>query len=819
MQEKYTELLAYAPALLDSANPKRVPEISRLVGDAYYRSDKFEEAIPYLEKHYTTTYNNSNTDKYQLGYAYYKSKQYDKAIPLFNSVSTDNSELAQTAHYHLADCYLKTDKKNFARNAFLAASKSSFDKKIEEDALFNYAVLSYELSYDPYNKSIDAFLSYIEKYPDSEKNDEAYQYLLNVYMTTKNYTSALASLEKMKSLDIKLKEAYQRIAFNSAVEHYHNNKINEAIQGFILSQKYPINKSLNAQTYYWMAEAYFIQKKYDIAIQSYQKFIFEPGAILEINFNTANYNIAYAYFNQKKYEDAITWFRKFASTKSETDTVKLTDANLRIGDAYFLAKDYFKAEGYYLTAYNLKGLDADYALYQRAMSLGILKKQSEKMEVLYSLIKDYPKSSYRVDAQFQLGQGYLQMSDYDKALINFNEIVENYPNSSYVKRSLNNIGLIYYNNKENEKALEIFKRVINEYPNYEDAKEALMAIKNIYVRLGRVDEYATLMNGLNFVNISEAQLDSVMYESAEMPYLDGNFKEAKIQFSKYLEKFEQGIFALNANYYKAECEMKENNFEEALKNYNKVVSAPTNKFTESSLVNLSRINFGNYQFVEALKNFKQLEQIAEYKSNQLEARVGLMKCYFFTEQYEAAIIYADIVIETEKLADNLLVESHITKARSYMKMNNFEKALEQFQKTADLTSGEYGAESKYNMGSIYFKLGQNEDAEKQIYELVNRVPSYAFWVAKGLILLSDLYFIQQDNFQAKATLQSIIDNYKGKDDLVDVAKYKLQIIIDAENVVNEKVEESNELKFDNKNSDLFDEDNEDENLIESEKNE
>jgi hypothetical protein len=46
-------------------------------------------------------------------------------------------------------------------------------------------------------------------------------------------------------------------------------------------------------------------------------------------------------------------------------------------------------------------------------------------------------------------------------------------------------------------------------------------------------------------------------------------------------------------------------------------------------------------------------------------------------------------------------------------------------------------------------------------------------VAKTYILLADNYVAMKDNFQAKATLQSIIDNYKGDDDILSTAKDKL----------------------------------------------
>src|SRR5665811_1909155 len=133
-----------------------------------------------------------------LGYCYYLNNAEAKAIKFLEIASKGKDELAQNAYYHLADCYVVTNDKNKARQAFEAASGFDFDPKIKEDALFNYAKLTYELSYSPFNETIKAFDKYISLYPSSERNAEAYRILTEVYMVTKNYKDAITSIEKIK---------------------------------------------------------------------------------------------------------------------------------------------------------------------------------------------------------------------------------------------------------------------------------------------------------------------------------------------------------------------------------------------------------------------------------------------------------------------------------------------------------------------------------------------------------------------------------------------------------------------------------------------
>jgi TolA-binding protein len=91
------------------------------------------------------------------------------------------------------------------------------------------------------------------------------------------------------------------------------------------------------------------------------------------------------------------------------------------------------------------------------------------------------------------------------------------------------------------------------------------------------------------------------------------------------------------------------------------------------------------------------------------------------------------------------------------------------------------AEAQYNLALIQYKLGNYKNSETLIHELINQVPSYEYWIASGLILLSDILMQSNNALQAKAILQSIIDNYEGAD-LKLAAQEKLNAIVAAENL-------------------------------------
>jgi len=149
-QAKYREVVNYTAPLINTVSADQQPELARILGNSYFHLREFKNAVQFLEFYLSDKNNKGREENYMLGYCYYIDSQEAKAIPHLEIASKGKDELAQNAYYHLADCYVATNDKNKARQAFEAASEFDFDPKIKEDALFNYAKITYELSYSPF---------------------------------------------------------------------------------------------------------------------------------------------------------------------------------------------------------------------------------------------------------------------------------------------------------------------------------------------------------------------------------------------------------------------------------------------------------------------------------------------------------------------------------------------------------------------------------------------------------------------------------------------------------------------------------------------
>jgi TolA-binding protein len=800
---KYDEVIKYAPPLLDSANTKRTNEITRILGESYFKTADYASAVLFLEKYLSNTSNTvTRQDNYELGFAYYQlGTDYPKASTYLEKVITDEDSLSQSAYYVLGDCYLKQDNKKFAKNTFFSASKMSFYPDITEDALFNYAKVSYDLGLNPYNDAINSFRKYIKTYPASSKIPEAQKCLFNLYLSSKNYKAALASLDSIPNRDDTLNQAYQKVAYLRGVELFNNKDISGAIEMFDKSNSQPIDKSVKAQCYFWKAEGLYRNSLFDSARTIYEEFLLLPGAFSLPYYNDAYYNIGYCYFKEKDYKSAKTYFRKFTGNTDVTDKKMLNDAYLRTGDCYFISKEYTDAAENYDKAVGLNKLDVDYALFQKALCLHAKGKYDMKISTLIGMLDRFPLTAYADDARYEIAGAYLLKSDNKNALKYYNDLVSNFPSSNYVKNAYLKIGLIYKNDEKNDLALQTFKKVVSAYPATDASKDALLSIRDIYCDMENCDSFYVYVKSLPFeygTNI-ELEQDSVTYMACENSYFKNmDCEKSIVAFQNYLDKFPAGFFIVNANYYKSECEYKNKNYAEALKGYAFIALQPKSKFTEYAVQNAADICYELKQYDSAATYYSQLETNAEYKSNVLEARLMEMRCYWKSGNLINAIEAANSLLGTDKVTSEQKAEANITIGRAAMSLDSIPLAQTEFEFTCkESPASEYGAEAKYNLAFIQYKLQAYENAEKIVFEVINLVPSYDYWVTKSFILLADIYTQTGNLIQAKATLNSIIENSDNAE-LVTLSHEKLNAILQSEiQQEQEKSQEDIDVKFQN----------------------
>ncbi|MCC9019094.1 tetratricopeptide repeat protein [Flavobacterium lipolyticum] len=789
-EEKYKEKLSYYQAdmnfklgsfqkaidlgqkAMSKSNDLEKSELNKIIGESYFNLKQYGKAIPFLEQYAGKKGKWNNTDFYQLGYAYYEQKEYEKAISQFNKIIEGKDFVAQNAYYHLGLAYLNTGKKQEALNAFKNASEMDFNAQIQEDAALNYAKLSYEIG-NAYQTVPGILLDFLKKYPNNSSRSEVEKLLVDSYISSKNYKEALSLLEKNRSAENKA--AYQKVLFYRGVELYNESNYPEAGKMFknaVSEQKTP---EFTARATFWKAETEYMTDDFQNALLSYKQFAGLAAAKTTNEYKNINYNIGYAYFKQKEYDQAGNSFQAQIDNSKE-DKVRLNDSYLRLGDCRFVSSKYSAANEAYSKAIEAKGVDADYAQFQKAISYGFMSKNDKKAEELSHFLQMYKKSSYRDDALYELGNTYVTEKKNDQALKTYDQLISEFKNGSFTSKAILKQGLIYYNSDRDDQALVKFKKVAAEFPKTPEALEAVSTARLIYVDSGKVDEYATWVRTLDFVAVTDAELDNDTYDAAFKQYSQNNSKQAITGFTAYVSKFSKGMHALEANFYLAQLYFAEGSETKSVANYQYVTDQPRSEFTEQSLSRLAQIFLKAKDCDQSIPVLVRLENEADFPQNKNFAQANLMKCYYDKKDYDNAVVYADKVLQNTKADANVKADAQIIVARAAMQTGNEDKAKTAYAKLSATSKGELAAEALYYDAYFKTKEGKFEASNGSVQKLAKNYSAYKYYGAKSLVLMAKNFYGLKDSYQATYILDNVINNFTDYPDVVEEAKTELSAI-------------------------------------------
>jgi len=769
------KIMSLGPSLVESSSSNKA-EIARITGNAFFNAGDYGQASKYLAIFEQANRKSlSREDNYLLGYVDYKAGKYQDAVANFQKVVKQNDALSQNASYYLGVCYNETGQKKYAGNAFLAAYKNGIDQELAEESLFNYIKISLEAPYSPYNESINLLEDFLTNNPGSSRSDEGYDYLSRLYLTSRNYKQALISMESVSKKSAQMEAAYQKILYYRAAELFNIQDTDGAMELYEKASKISSNELIRSESLFWMGEIFYLKKNYWAANKYYKDFLNSKQAKQSSYYATAFYSLGYTHFNREEYSEAISRFTKFIELAKSSEPGLVADANLRLGDAYFVSKQYKKAIGYYDEVILAKETGIDYALYYKALAEGAQGDWKRKTDILKVLINNYPKSGYMDDAIYETALAYILLGKEEQALVYFDQLIRTFPSSAKAIQSSLRKGFIYFNNNDYQNAISSFKRVVENYPGTQEAQEALAALKNIYLETGEIDQYYAYAKGLTFAVVDATEEDSLNYEVAEQLYMQGRCDQAIKLFGKYLESFPEGAFTANATYYQADCYLKSGQLEQALTGFKTVAGLPRSKFTEPALATASSMEYSAGNYSEALPLFEQLELIAEDPDNNTAAITGQMRCLYRSGAYSSAVLAGQKLLSVGKASPDLVNEIYFTLGKCYLAQNDLTSAEMEFLHSSKLKGTENGAEAAYHLAEIAFLTGRMTEAEERVYALAENFAAQDYWVAKGFILLADIFIKNGNEFQARETLKSVIENYQGPE-LGEIAQQKLNAL-------------------------------------------
>lgn len=737
--------------------------ISGIIGRSYALLGAYPTAIDYLEQACEMPFQERNKmiyaeNNFFLGQAYFEMGKPQRAIDQLSRISQPG-HLGPEIAYVLGGAYLALDRKTQALNAFKRASQVREKKELSAEAHFQYAKLTFDLklSYTSVPEVLDSF---IKAYPEDSRRKEVEQWWLSALLQEKNYQAVIEYLhgegKDPNGLSQNQRDALQRAFFFKGLSAYQGGSARQAMDDFNRSHSLNEHTLLAARATYWRAVMFNESGAFDSALKLLLKLKAHDAFQHAPEGENGAFELGYAYMGLKDYTGAQKAFESFLN---QSESVGLAgEARLNLADSYFATKAYSDALGQYNLIVKENRGSKDYADFQAAICLGFTSGTAAKIQRLNDFILAHPDSIYLDEVYFALASSYVVVEQFDLAKERFAWLVQHEASSSLIALAKLNLGLLEDNEGHFELALTYFKEVVQAYPESEQAISAVQAARNSYIALGRVQQYAQWVEGLDFISVEEASLDQASFESAKQALTEGRIDLATDRFENYLVNYPSGTYGVEAHHHLSEIYWQKQDEHAAIIHSEIVARADNSALAIPSLIRMARHHLTSQKPVLAMPILRRLLEQPIDRDQKSFALSNLTQLAQQDGQWTETKTYSEELMNLLDAETQAYKQAQLVNARSYFELDDYSEAELRYQGLDQWASGEQGAQLLY--ARAYFAhLDQHyAQSNELIQNLAQNYASYSIYGAKGLLLMGLNFENMNDFFQARFIWQNILDN-------------------------------------------------------------
>ena len=206
---------------------------------------------------------------------------------------------------------------------------------------------------------------------------------------------------------------------------------------------------------------------------------------------------------------------------------------------------------------------------------------------------------------------------------------------------------------------------------------------------------------------------------------------------------------------------------------------------------VAEICYDKADYTCALDGFYKMNALASNRESATVARLGILRCSQALGRHQAAIDIAEQILSDTPVSDETKAEAQYGRAKAYIALNQWSKAQTDLKALSKEVRTTQGAEAKYLLAQSYYELKDLDSAEAEVMSFTQMNTQQQYWLARALVLLSDINRERGELFQARQYLLVLQQNYTATgDDIPALIKDRLAKLDQLENPVTK--EENNE---------------------------
>lgn len=771
-RKNYEYVVENGVPMFENAPAERRDRLARIISESYLVLGDADSAMEYYDM-LSGKEEMNRKDWFYAGTVLYSVHDYQGAIDKYTQMTDRTDSLGQIANYHLGYSYIRTRNQVAAMEAFKEAAAVNYDAKMTEDAAFNYAKLAFDL-----NKDTSGFASYIKRYSTKARGVQIYGYMALAALYDRDYAAAIAAYDNIDELSPDMRNNYTKANFLRGQQLYSSGSYRDAVPYFRATAYYlPKTDRLNQYARYWLGEAYYQGGNYSEAAAVFTE-LYNGSAL----YNMAEgqilpYSIGYCYFKLQDYATAARWFDTYIFSGNP---LHREDAMNRRADCDFGRHDYkAAADSYRRVLDEFFGPDDIYPYYQQAISYGLDGDLNRKMTTLMQVGGASPDAWLYSEALYELGRTQMELKMNEDAAQSFSRLRSTTKDSVYVAKALSGLGLVYRNMSQYDKALGYYDELVHLMPGSEYAEEAMLAIESIFQTRKEPEKYLEYLEKNSLGAAAEdGDREKVYFNTVEQLYLAGSYGETVNTALKYLDGFPGGENVPKVQFYLAEAYNALGQKEKACDWYAEAMKSTGElSFAEMSRLRYADLSYSLERYQNAYEGYSALLELTGIAENKTAAEIGMMRSGYRCKDYAAAVAASDLVAADPAVGEDVKREASYVKAKSCLALSRRDEAMEIFRSLASEPSTAEGAEASYILVQNSFDTGDFAAVEKGVYDFSQVAGDQSYWLAKAYLVLGDSFAERGNYAQAKATFESIRDGYvpaAGQDDIAAGVKMRLE---------------------------------------------
>ncbi|MCG8323521.1 MAG: tetratricopeptide repeat protein [Cytophagales bacterium] len=638
-----------------------------------------------------------------------------------------------------------------------AAARTAFEEYINHepesikaiDARYYIAFCAMSLYHNDGEFLLDQFVNRYEGHP---KSVMAFYELGNFYFKNKDYTKAIAYLEKT---DINKLTADQRLETRFKLGYAHFNKKNfDKALSYFNNVKQGTSPYTAASNYY----AGFIEFRngaYDEALTDLRR-AEEDEAYSAI----VPYMILNVYYKQERYDELLQYGEQVVASGRKVKN--LEDFSLLIAESYFRKQQYDKAAEFFHTyMQNQRGKKDPEVKYRVALAFYNMD-NFDRAEAYFKELAS-GKNALGQRSSYYLGNLYLRSNNKNFALTAFDNAARMNFDPVMQEEAIFKQAKINYDLGNFDEAIDALNNLASLFPDSERSSEANILLSEAYLK---TSDYNKAIEHIEKIGKKDPRIkrayQQVTYFKGTENFNNRKYRRAVQMFDKSLTYPEDEQLVAKAHFWSGEAYSIGKRYDDAIRSYKAVISSPFEANSNEFLRARYGIGYAYYntrQYDRALEHF---EGFVNSSGNGIDrqfytdALIRLADCYYVTKNYDLALANYQKAINA-KSPD--LAYAYFQKGIILGLQNNVTQARENFDIVLNrYPSSTYADNAMYQKAQLDFEQGNYQLALDGFSKLISRRPQSSF-IPHALLKRGFSNYNLKNYNQSKSDYERVLDDF------------------------------------------------------------